>query len=61
VAAVTSPMSLVVYVCGASFRAQTLGLRENTLIHEMLHTLRLLENPPTAQEISRQVWRRCGI
>jgi hypothetical protein len=61
VAAVTSPLSRVVYVCGTSFRAQTAGLRENTLIHEMLHSLGLGENPPTADEINRQVRRRCGM
>ena len=59
VAAVTSPRGRVVYVC-AYFRLQPAGTRENTLIHEMLHTLGLGENPPRAIEISDQVRRRCG-
>jgi len=61
IAAVTSPHSRVVFVCGVSFRAQPAGLRENSLIHEMLHSLGLGENPPTPAEISRQVWHRCGM
>ena len=44
-AAVTVPGSRVVYICGGSFRDQAAGLRENTLIHEMLHTLGLGEEP----------------
>lgn len=61
VAAVTSPHSRVVFVCGVAFRAQPAGLRENALIHEMLHSLGLGENPPTVAEINRQVWHRCGM
>ena len=30
------------------------------LIHEMLHTLGLGENPPTSQQITQQVKRRCA-
>jgi hypothetical protein len=30
------------------------------VIHEMLHTLGLGENPPTSQEITQQVIRRCA-
>jgi hypothetical protein len=30
------------------------------LIHEMLHTLGLGENPPSSQEITQQVKRRCA-
>jgi hypothetical protein len=47
-------------VCGPSFRDQSSGLRENTLIHEMLHTLGLEENPPSSEAINAQVRRRCG-
>ena len=36
------------------------GVRENALIHEMLHTLGLRENPPSSAEISRRVAERCG-
>jgi len=61
VAAVTVPKGRVVHVCGASFRQQSSGIRENTLIHEMLHTLGLEENPPSSMEINAQVRRRCGV
>jgi hypothetical protein len=60
VAAVTVPKARVVHVCGPSFRDQSSGLRENTLIHEMLHTLGLEENPPSSAAINAQVRRRCG-
>jgi hypothetical protein len=30
------------------------------IIHEMLHTLGLREDPPTSEEITRQVQVRCG-
>ena len=50
--AFTSPGRRIVYVCGA-FRAKFLALRvaerqelDMALIHEMLHTLGLRENPP---------------
>jgi hypothetical protein len=33
---------------------------EVMLIHEMLHTLGLGEDPPTSEEITRQVQLRCG-
>jgi hypothetical protein len=59
-AAVTRPRDRVVYVCGSNFRAQTPGIRANTLIHEMLHTLGLRENPPSSGEINSQVRTRCG-
>ncbi len=35
-------------------------LGPNTLIHEMLHTLGLGENPPTTFEITERVNARCG-
>lgn len=44
-AAVTHPGDRVVYLCGENFRAQSPGTRANTLIHEMLHSLGLKENP----------------
>jgi hypothetical protein len=59
-AAVTHPGDRVVYICGANFRAQTPGTRANTLIHEMLHSLGLRENPPSSDEINGQVRKRCG-
>lgn len=60
VAAVTVPKGRVVYVCGRSFRDLDPPHREHALIHEMLHSLGLGENPPSPQEISAAVWRRCG-
>jgi hypothetical protein len=60
VAAVTAPKSRLVLVCGPAFRRQASRLRENTLIHEMLHSLGLGENPPSSDEINARVARRCG-
>jgi hypothetical protein len=49
-----------VFVCGTSFASRGRTFRENALIHEMLHTLGLRENPPSSAEISRRVAARCG-
>jgi len=49
-----------VFVCGTSFRTLSRGARANALIHEMLHTLGLRENPPSSAEITRRVAQRCG-
>jgi hypothetical protein len=49
-----------VFVCGTSFRRLSHGARANALIHEMLHTLGLRENPPSSAEITRRVTERCG-
>jgi hypothetical protein len=49
-----------VFVCGTSFQKFTPGARANALIHEMLHTLGLREDPPTSIEIARRVRARCG-
>jgi hypothetical protein len=63
VAAFTSPGHQVVRICtarfGRSFEDQTVAA-EMIIIHEMLHTLGLGENPPTSQEITEQVRKRCG-
>jgi hypothetical protein len=59
-AAVTHPGDRTVYLCGDNFRAQRPGVRANTVLHEMLHSLGLSENPPTSGEINRQVRKRCG-
>ena len=48
------------FVCGTSFRRLSQGERANALIHEMLHTLGLRENPPGSAEITRRVAERCG-
>jgi hypothetical protein len=48
------------FVCGTNFQSRGRSFRENALIHEMLHTLGLRENPPSSAEISRRVAERCG-
>jgi len=60
--AFTQVGSRVVYVCGRDFaRAWNKQPREvvATLIHEMLHSLGLGENPPTPRDISERVQRLC--
>ena len=60
--AYTHPGSRVVYLCPqfAQANGQYEGYRENVLIHEMLHSLGLAENPPSSDEITRRVRKRCG-
>ena len=63
VIAFTSRNSRVVYLCGRDFeRAARRDSRETqiTIIHELLHTLGLGENPPSPREISFQVLQRCS-
>jgi hypothetical protein len=50
------------FVCKAFLETvyQRRVMAEVYLIHEMLHTLGLGENPPTSHEITRQVVRRCA-
>ncbi len=52
----------VVWVCGGVFAAKFPFMAEGDiiLIHEMLHSLGLGENPPASIEITRQVEKRCG-
>jgi hypothetical protein len=60
--ALTWPHSRVVLVCSESFRAASVEdprLAEAVLIHEALHGLGLGENPPTSQEITMRVLKRC--
>ena len=55
--------SPIVAVCKDTFarvQAEDPGLAANVLIHEMLHALGLGEDPPTSEEITRQVAKRCG-
>jgi len=61
--AVTTPGSRVVWVCGRRMMAHAREDRravEIVVIHELLHTLGLGENPPTSGAISVQVAWRCG-
>jgi hypothetical protein len=61
--AYTAPGSRVVYLC---LQAVERAWRQNpdhlvaTLIHEMLHTLGLGENPPSSAEITARVLSGCG-
>ena len=53
----------VVRICSARFMArleQQPVAAEMIVIHEMLHTLGLGENPPSSREITAQVTKRCG-
>jgi hypothetical protein len=51
----------VVFVCGQNFLRRRPSGRENVLIHEMLHTLGLREQPLGSAEITRRVEKRCGL
>ena len=61
--AYTTPGNRVVFVCVSRF---TTGWRNNpayaeaSLIHEVLHTLGLGENPPSSSEITDRVRNACG-
>ncbi len=44
----------------AEVQLRTPAFAESIVIHEMLHTLGLGEDPPTSLEITRQVQLRCG-
>jgi hypothetical protein len=60
--AYTAPGSRVVFVCSRQFRKAVFGdrdLAQAILIHEALHSLGLGENPPSSQQITRQVKFRC--
>jgi hypothetical protein len=59
----TAPGSRVVYVCSARFReayATKPAHVEAVILHEMLHTLGLGENPPTSETITARVVAACG-
>jgi hypothetical protein len=61
--AVTEPGSRVVFICPTAFVEAAWGNpdeTEATLIHEMLHSLGLGENPPSSRDITRRVQARCG-
>ena len=59
----TAPGSRVVRVCAEELKrinAQQPDYVVASLIHEILHTLGLGENPPSASEITARVLARCG-
>ena len=61
--AFTEVGSQLIRVCGPQFKDQFLRDRRVTeliMIHELLHTFGLGENPPSSQEISAQVAIRCA-
>ena len=58
--AVTEPGSRVVFVCPTAFVERDPEEAEAALIHEMLHTLGLGENPPRSRDITARVRIRCG-
>jgi hypothetical protein len=63
VLAFTTRNSRIVYLCGRDFeRAERRDPREMqvTIIHEMLHSLGLGENPPSPREISARILQRCA-
>ena len=64
VMAFTAPGSRVVRLCATEVTRTSQVWRDYVavaLIHEMLHTLGLNENPPASHEITRRVLDRCGL
>jgi hypothetical protein len=61
VAAVTAPGSHVIFVCPAGFREHCSDPLEAraAIVHELLHTLGLGENPPSSRQITVRVMERC--
>jgi len=61
--AFTEPFGRVIYICAqrfaAAFARKTTG-GEILVIHELLHSLGVPENPPSSAEINRRVWARCA-
>jgi hypothetical protein len=60
--AFTTPGSRVVYVCVAQLKRgndENATMVEAVIIHEMLHSLGLGENPPSPTEITARVLARC--
>jgi hypothetical protein len=61
--AATTPHSHVIFLCGLQFYEKEHRDPEFAaalVIHEMLHSLGLQENPPTSLEITSRVLERCG-
>jgi hypothetical protein len=57
----TTPGSRVIHVCPSFVQAYVRDSRRSAvfIIHESLHALGLGENPPSSNEISQRVERRC--
>lgn len=60
VSAFTRVGSTAVSVCLSHFRGMANVQQEAILIHEMLHSLGLGENPPESVTITAQVMKRCA-
>jgi hypothetical protein len=61
--AVTRPGNRVVFVCGARFQKEMSRNSRNAeaiVIHELLHSLGLGENPPSSDHITARVRAQCG-
>ena len=58
--AFTVPGWQTIFVCPGVFRRPVGRGQEILVIHEILHTLGLGENPPASDQITRQVERRCA-
>ena len=60
--AVTAPGSRVVLICPEFVRRyqDDPGYGQAIILHEVLHSIGLAENPPTSAEITRRVIQRCG-
>jgi hypothetical protein len=64
IAAFTEPGSRVIFVCARGFAerfARRTAGGEILVIHELLHSLGLGENPPTPAQITARVWDRCRV
>ena len=60
--AVTTPRGRVVFVCGRRFERvwrASAARAQAVVIHEMLHTLGLGENPPTSQSVTERILTLC--
>ena len=63
VLAATAPNSHVIFLCGPQFfeaQRRDPEFSAALVIHEMLHSLGLGENPPSSSDITGQVLARCG-
>jgi hypothetical protein len=61
--AITKPGSRAIFVCGARFQREMARNSRNAeaiVIHELLHSLGLGENPPSSDYITGRVRARCG-
>jgi hypothetical protein len=63
IAAFTERGSHVIRICGTRFESDLMHdpvTSEVVILHELLHSLGLGENPPTESEITHQIFARCA-